>query len=282
MQKENGFFFGIYLLIRTFVAMKRLYIPLIFSLLAICVGCNSNNSVTVTFEKAKVSKEVALSADADAPSCNVALEVDFATGNNAETAKAINDAIEKRLFNMSGLTMQQAVDSFASQYTRDYKQNLAPLYAQDNEDELKRAWYEYNYSIDTETKEGRDDAVVVYLITLDYYEGGAHGINQQLVMNFDKLSGKQLTLQDVFVPGYEARLTELLLEKLMGLADAKNMEELKAKDYLFSMDMFPSENFILGKDNITFIYNAYEIAPYAMGMTELEVSYDEVSGILKK
>ena len=252
------------------------------SVLTVCVGCSSQTSVPVTFEKAKVSKEVVLSAEADAPSCNVVLNVDFATGNNAETAKAINEAIENRLFNMNGLTMQQAVDSFASQYTRDYKQNLAPLYAQDKEDALKRTWYEYNYSIDTETQEGRDDAVVVYLITLDYYEGGAHGIYQQLVMNFDKQSGKQLTLQDVFVPGYEERLTELLLEKLMDLADVKNMEELKAKDYLFSMDMFPSENFILGKDNITFIYNAYEIAPYAMGMTELELSYDELSGILKK
>jgi len=275
-------YFAFHLLCTIFANMKKLCIPFMISVLTVCVGCSSQTSVPVTFEKAKVSKEVVLSAEADAPSCNVVLNVDFATGNNAETAKAINEAIENRLFNMNGLTMQQAVDSFASQYTRDYKQNLSPLYAQDKEDALKRTWYEYNYSIDTETQEGRDDAVVVYLITLDYYEGGAHGIYQQLVMNFDKQSGKQLTLQDVFVPGYEERLTELLLEKLMDLADVKNMEELKAKDYLFSMDMFPSENFILGKDNITFIYNAYEIAPYAMGMTELELSYDELSGILKK
>lgn len=263
--------------------MKRFRIPVIISAMALCVGCSSSStSPDVKFEKAKVSKELALTSDANAPSCHVVLEVDYATGSNAETVKAINNAIEQRLFSMQGLTMQQAVDSFVNQYVREYKAELAPLYLEDKEDELKRTWYAYNYSIDTETQSGRDDAVVVYMATLDYYEGGAHGINQQLVMNFDKLSGKLLTLQDVFVPGYEAQLTELLLEKLMDMTDTKSMDELREKGFLFSMEMFPSENFILGSDKITFIYNAYEIAPYAMGRSEIELSYDDVSGILKK
>ena len=77
-------------------------------------------------------------------------------------------------------------------------------------------------------------------------------------------------------------MTELLLEKLMDMTDTKSMDELREKGFLFSMEMFPSENFILGSDKITFIYNAYEIAPYAIGRSEIELSYDDVSGILKK
>ena len=68
----------------------------------------------------------------------------------------------------------------------------------------------------------------------------------------------------------------------MEIADVKTIDDLKAKNYLFSMDMFPSENFILDSDEITFIYNAYEIAPYAMGKTEISVSYSEVKDLLKK
>jgi hypothetical protein len=48
------------------------------------------------------------------------------------------------------------------------------------------------------------------------------------------------------------------------------------------MDMFAPENFILGKDDITFIYNPYEIAPYAMGKTELILTYDDMDDIMKK
>lgn len=267
----------------TFVGMKRLWIPIIVSALTICAGCGNNTSIpTISFEKAKLEKEVPLTNDPDAPSCSVVLEVDYATSDNTETARAINDAIEEKLFTITGLSMEQALDSFTNQYTREYKQNLAPLYAEDKGDDLKRTWYEYNYSIDTETQTGRDDRIVIYMITMDYYEGGAHGIEQLLVMNFDKLSGRQLTLKDIFVPGYEARLTELLLEKLMDITDTNNMEELKAKGFLFSMDMFPSENFKLADGHIVFVYNAYEIAPYAIGRTELDLTYDEVSEILKK
>lgn len=263
--------------------MKKIWISIIVSALTICVGCGNNTSTpTITFEKVKVNKKVALSSDSNAPSCNVAIEVDYANSDNGETAKAINDAIEKKLFSMNGLSMQQAVDSFVSQYTHEYKQDLTPLYVEDKGDELKRRWYEYEYNIETDTKVGRDDAVVIYMITLDYYEGGAHGIQQLLVMNFDMRTGKQLTLLDIFVPGYETRLSEMLLEKLMDMTDSKTMEELKDKGFLYSMDMFPSENFMLEENHITFVYNAYEIAPYAMGMTTLELSYSELSEILKK
>ena len=263
--------------------MKKIWISIIVSALTICVGCGNNTSTpTITFEKAKVNKKVALTSDSNAPSCSMSIEVDYANSDNGETAKAINDAIEKKLFSMNGLSMQQAVDSFVSQYTHEYKQNLTPLYIEDKGDELKRRWYEYEYNIETETKVGRDDAVVIYTITLDYYEGGAHGIEQLLIMNFDKQSGNQLTLQDIFVPGYEERLKEMLLNKLMDMTDSKTMEELKEKGFLYSMDMFPSENFMLEEDHITFVYNVYEIAPYTMGRTSLELSYSELSEILKK
>jgi hypothetical protein len=46
------------------------------------------------------------------------------------------------------------------------------------------------------------------------------------------------------------------------------------------MDIFPSENFILNDETITFVYNPYEIAPYAVGSIELIITYSEVSKIL--
>ena len=59
-----------------------------------------------------------------------------------------------------------------------------------------------------------------------------------------------------------------------------NVKELKNHGYLYSMDMFPSENFILGQEAITFIYNPYEIAPYEKGSIELTLSYSVLDDIL--
>ena len=92
-------------------------------------------------------------------------------------------------------------------------------------------------------------------------------------MNFDTQTGRLLQLRDVFVPGYEQQLNELLLDELLRQTDSKDKDELKKKGYLYSMNMFAPENFILGADAVTFVYNTYEIAPYSVGRTELTLDY---------
>ena len=87
-------------------------------------------------------------------------------------------------------------------------------------------------------------------------------------------------LADLFVPGYEHQLSAILQKALCAYAGVDNLNELKEQGYLYSMDMFPSENFIRGKDVMTFIYNPYEIAPYEKGCIELKVSYTEIDGLL--
>lgn len=261
--------------------MKNVFSYFIPAVALTLLSCGAGSGDDVAFEKVSADKTVSLTADADAPQCIVHLQMDAAKADgNAERAKAINEAVAVQMLGIEGATLQQAVDSFANKYTADYVANMAPLYREDRGDELKHPWYEYRYSIDTETREGRD-GVVVYLVTLDYYEGGAHGINQLLPLNFDARTGSQLHLSDVFVPGYESRLTDILLDALQESTSTKSIEELHDQGYLYSMDMFASENFVLDKDHITFKYNPYEIAPYAVGIVELEVNYDDLKDILK-
>ena len=217
-------------------------------------------------DEAKVTKVVNITDEENAPKCHIALNVKYVKGDD-ERAKTVNNAIEQRLFMMDSLTMQQAVDSFA-------------LYREDKDDETKRAWYEYKYEVTTETKAGKDGCMV-YIINLDMYEGGAHGISQQLVMNFDAKTGRQLKYDDIFVQGHEFRLREMLLDELKKQTDTNTLDELHAKDYLLTMDIYAPQNFILGDDEVTFIYNPYEIAPYAKGNTELTLSYSKLKDIMK-
>ena len=68
----------------------------------------------------------------------------------------------------------------------------------------------------------------------------------------------------------------------MQVVGASDIQSLRDKGYLYSSDMFVSDNFLLGKDGVTFIYNPYEIAPYEMGITELTLDYDDIEDILKR
>ena len=247
-------------------------------------ACSSNgggifSSTDYDIDEAKVTKIVNITNEEDVPKCHISLSVKYIKGDDAR-ATNINNAIERRLFMFDSLAMQQAVDSFANFYTREYQKNMAPLYREDRADESKRAWYEYNYKVVTETKQGKDDCLI-YIIDLDMYEGGAHGIRQQLVMNFDAKTGKQITYDDIFVQGYSYRLREMLLDELKKQTDTNTLDELHAKDYLLTMDIYAPQNFIVGDDEITFIYNPYEIAPFTKGNTELTLSYSKMKEILK-
>ena len=72
-----------------------------------------------------------------------------------------------------------------------------------------------------------------------------------------------------------------MLEELRKQTDTNTLDELHEKGYLLTMDIYAPQNFILGDDEITFIYNPYEIAPYDKGNTELTLSYKILEPILK-
>lgn len=259
--------------------MKRL---IFFALSATLIACGGDgDDKNVSFEKAKAEKTVALTSDNDSPQCKANLSVDFAKTGNAKRDSAINSTIERELFGMDNLTVKAAADSFVNQYTEDYKKSLTPLYRADRSDKNKRAWYEYKYNVTTETKAGKE-GVTVYIVNIDYYEGGAHGVNIRTILNFDNATGRRLTINDVFVPGHEKRLNEMLLKALEDKTDKKGIEELKADGYLCTTDIYAPQNFILGDNGVTFVYNAYEIAPYEKGLTELTIDYDDLEELMAK
>ena len=261
--------------------MKRIFTAYIsiISMAAALTACGSSES-KIEYETVKTDRQVTITKAQDAPGCTVHIELACAKHEDSERSRVMNTALVKWLFDMEGIGLQQAADSFANKYTRDYQKNFAPLYREDAGDPEKRAWYEYHYNIDGEMSRGRDN-VTVYTAAIDYYEGGAHGICQRLIRNFDNESGKMLMLNDVFAPGYETRLNELLQKALIEKAGAKDMDDLRQMGYLYSMDIFAPENFVLGSDAVTFVYNPYEIAAYDKGIIELVIDNDDLKEIWK-
>jgi hypothetical protein len=73
----------------------------------------------------------------------------------------------------------------------------------------------------------------------------------------------------------------MLLKALLQKNDLENIQELRALGYLNGMEMYVPENFMLGPDNITFIFNPSEIAPMEKGATELIFTYRELKPLLK-
>ena len=254
-----------------------------FTVLMACffLACSTDIDDTIVFDNVTADKEVKLSNDEGSPVCAIHLQIATASEENGHKAEVVNRIIQKRLLNMEELTMQQAADSFANTYATTYLCNLLPLYNQDRADTAKRSWYEYHYVITSEARQG-SKSTMAFIANTDYYEGGANSVNLRTAMNFDIKTGRLMGLNDIFVPGYENLLNAILQKALCEKVGVADISDLRQKGYLVGMQMFPSENFILEDETITFIYNPSEIAPRTLSETELVIPLSDLELILRK
>lgn len=264
--------------------MKRKFLPFLLAATVLIGGlssCYRGKEISVTFDNIVIDRQVPISNDPKAPQCLVHIQFVFCNDTNKKAADAINRTIISKAFALTQLTPQQAVDSFTNHYINMYKQNLHALYQADKGGKnISKGWYDYNYVLTTFTQKGSFN-VVEYIMQLETYEGGVHSLNTQQILNFDTRTGKLLTLNNIFVPGYEQSLNDILLKALEDKTSCKDIKELRSKGYLVSNEIFAPDNFLFNDGNITFVYNPYEIAPYSVGSIELTISDSDMKNILK-
>jgi hypothetical protein len=116
------------------------------------------------------------------------------------------------------------------------------------------------------------------------FMGGAHGNATINFENFNLRTGERVALNDLFVSGYEAKLLPLAETRFREVRAIEEGMTLTDAGFSFYENeaFFLPDNFAVEKDGLTFYYNAYEVAPYAMGATELTLSYEELDGLMKE
>lgn len=123
------------------------------------------------------------------------------------------------------------------------------------------------------------------ILTLEYnlngFSGGAHGYYNTQFTSFDLRTGKIIALKDVFIPGFEEPLKQLI---------AKQMRKdygIKPDAPLTDLGLFKNEcplpkNFYFRPDGIAFFYNVYEIAPYVAGARTVVLPYKKVRRYMQR
>ncbi|WP_448700018.1 DUF3298 domain-containing protein [Mucilaginibacter sp. AW1-3] len=113
------------------------------------------------------------------------------------------------------------------------------------------------------------------------FSGNAHPIQLTLFTNWNTATQKQIALSDIFVDGYLPKLTkiaEAIFRKNENLKDTSSL----ARDYFFKGNIFSlNHNFLIMPWGIRFLYNQYEIKPYAAGVTDLFIPYTQIKTLLK-
>ncbi|MDN5211655.1 DUF3298 and DUF4163 domain-containing protein [Fulvivirgaceae bacterium BMA12] len=107
------------------------------------------------------------------------------------------------------------------------------------------------------------------------YMGGAHPNQFTSFLNFDSRTGEKINLKALIKDtGKLEVLAEQAFRKTKKLADAENLSEA---GYFFEEGKFKiSDNFGISQGKLLLYYNSYEIAPYSLGPTLLQLPLEKV------
>lgn len=136
--------------------------------------------------------------------------------------------------------------------------------------------YTFNASFDTHI----GLRTITFVYTFSDYTYGAHGNHVVKTFTFD-LQDRLITLEDVFVDVDTALVTlaphvvdilKLTLEEMFDNDWAKDGTTPTQINY---------SSFYLTKDSVGFIFDPYQVAPFAAGISEIEIPFSEYKELFK-
>ena len=228
-------------------------------------------------------------AEGDSLCYHIEFKLDTLAGES-ELAKSLSAVLCDSVIGLTGhATILQAMQAFADSTEAEWKPELAERYADMPE---YRDILQYYYNVEgTEVKTpsnspsmGRTKeslalegevgrgSVLSYQVTTSCYLGGAHGSYVVDYYNFDIESGKLLNISDVVPADKEALALKAMQEQLCKDWEAKDLADLQEKTGITMLgDLYLTNNFLLRGDSIEFLFNQYEIAPYAAGLISVTI-----------
>jgi hypothetical protein len=119
------------------------------------------------------------------------------------------------------------------------------------------------------------------LISIEFDEysflGGAHPNSLILFSNINSKTGLKISLDQLFINGFEKELNSIAEKRFREARGLKPEDDLERSGFWFKDNKFAlTANFLITKSGIKFYFNDYEVAPHAVGPTEIYIPFDEI------
>lgn len=201
------------------------------------------------------------------------ISLEYVTGGVApEAQEAINRAILQQAFDL------EEPDGSLEEIAVRYRENLIDEYLGENSGADATGvltWGDRIIGAFEDVCQGRQN------YTLSYFSdrGGAHGIQTVSQLVFDRKTGALVAEEDLFADGYREPVAALLQEAVRHDMEAVDPELLPLVEL---ENVAPNGNFSVGKDGVKWVFQPYEVGPYALGLVMATVPWDALKPFLKK
>jgi hypothetical protein len=260
--------------------MLRTFRPLLFTAVAALAGCAAEppaepargvDPVALKAETVTAAREVGDCADVRAPGCTrieLAYPV-FAAEPDAPVVAALNRIVEGLLLEpWYGEAQPEDTGALMMRFIDDYLDVLREF------PDYRHGWWDERAVSVLHV----DDAVVSLVRIHEAYTGGAHSTASRRYVTVERQSGELLTVAGTFPDTALPALSALLEAALRRARELPGDVPLEALGFFPDSDPLPvPDTFAVSRDKVTFHYDAYEIGPYAMGPTTLELDRSAVA-----
>lgn len=252
------------------------FLSVFLLLLAACAPkerADAAKAAPLVFETIDLEQTYGVCDEPDTGCASITIEYpEILAAPTPQAKDSINAYIRKTLLgSIPGDKPAENVEAAMNQFIDDYKKFKADF-----------SDYPTSWSVEREVKVYYQDPGLASLSFYEFsYTGGAHPNSAVHYVNFDLSSGKRLTLQDLFTAGFQERLNSVAEKRFRELKAIAPGQSYSDADFWFENEQFTlTDNFAVGDTGVVFYYNNYEIAPYAMGPTELGISYRDLKEII--
>ncbi|WP_375563058.1 DUF3298 and DUF4163 domain-containing protein [Bernardetia sp. OM2101] len=169
----------------------------------------------------------------------------------------------------------------ARQVVENNKNSFFKEYLEVNKDQDEDYLYAANWVNESDIEVVFNDHYFATLSFSNYmYMGGAHGMYGESYLVIDTKSGKEIKLNDIFDKQSLTTLEKRMIKKAYAYTGFENPVSLQDAGYLVDK-IEVTDNFSLTAKGITFVYQPYEIAPYAAGMPAFLFTWEELKDLIK-
>lgn len=199
--------------------------------------------------------------------------------DNPQLKKIMNEWINERLGGTFVITDPLNTDSILSYYLHTWADSSASAIREfDMPDYHSEYCWENSFKVEAQT-----DKYVSLSLSSYSFQGGAHGASFIQQQTFRKEDGREFGWNNMFTEGRKYELREMLKNGVMKYFQANTENELS--NFLLDQDnayMFPLPETppVMLKDGMRFVYQQYELTPYAFGMPEVILPYSKVEPLL--
>lgn len=269
-------------------AFASLFLGAIILLIASCQPGKENKEEIIQTKQYAMEVADCLMPGVD-DSLRLTVDIDF-LDNTSEIPDTVLTKIQQRLIAksfgepyMKYADMDTIIEKFHDDVLREYRLDYVPLYEQMKDGESEEVSINLNNEhmlmVYPMTLQGN---VLSYVVERYLYLGGAHGINNRLLLNFDITTGKTLEEKDIFTDDFFSKIHDMLVLNLVRQRDDMSLiEDVQNSDYEIDA-IKPNGNFYFATDGLIYIYNPYEIGPYYLGETNILVPTEEIKPFLKE